>query len=94
MTQFTDFGQTELRTLAELPDPGHRSAVLAGAARADALDDEDDIDAIDAVDKELFPIFEEEGQELIPQLQSRMRDWVRRPPRPLRRRLACGRCTR
>jgi chemosensory pili system protein ChpA (sensor histidine kinase/response regulator) len=79
MTQFTDFGRTELRTLAELPDSGQRSAVAAGAVRADALDDEDDIDAIDAVDKELFPIFEEEGQELIPQLQSRMREWVRRP---------------
>jgi chemosensory pili system protein ChpA (sensor histidine kinase/response regulator) len=79
MTQFTDFGHTELRTLAELPDPGHRSAVMAGTVRADALDDEDDIDAIDAIDQELFPIFEEEGQELIPQLQSRMREWVRRP---------------
>jgi chemosensory pili system protein ChpA (sensor histidine kinase/response regulator) len=79
MTQFTDFGHTELRTLAELPDPGHRSTVVVAGVRADALDDEDDIDAIDAIDQELFPIFEEEGQELIPQLQSRMRDWVRRP---------------
>ena len=31
------------------------------------------------VDAELFPIFQEEGEELLPQLQSRMRDWVRRP---------------
>jgi len=79
MTQFTDFGHTALRTLAELPDQAILSTAMAGAARADALDDEDDIDAIDAVDLELFPIFEEEGLELIPQLQSRMREWVRRP---------------
>jgi chemosensory pili system protein ChpA (sensor histidine kinase/response regulator) len=79
MTQFTDFGHTALRTLAELPDQVILSTAMAGAARADALDDEDDIDAVDAVDLELFPIFEEEGLELIPQLQSRMREWVRRP---------------
>ena len=47
--------------------------------RDDALDDDDDIDAVDLVDEELFPIFREEGEELLPQLQSRMRDWARRP---------------
>jgi chemosensory pili system protein ChpA (sensor histidine kinase/response regulator) len=31
------------------------------------------------VDEELFPIFRDEGEELLPQLQSRMRDWARRP---------------
>jgi len=77
--QFTGFGHTELRSLHELPDPAQRPAAMAAAARVDALDDEDDIDAVDAIDRELFPIFEEEGQELIPQLQSRMREWVRRP---------------
>ncbi len=77
--QFTGFGHTELRSLHELPDPAQRPAAMAAAARVDALDDEDDIDAVDAIDGELFPIFEEEGQELIPQLQSRMREWVRRP---------------
>ena len=56
-----------------------RTAANVQSARADALDDEDDIDAVDAVDAELFPIFEEEGQELIPELQSRMREWMRRP---------------
>jgi len=76
--QLTEFGHTELRTLRELPDPVQRP-VVAPAVRVDALDDEDDIDAVDAIDAELFPIFEEEGLELIPQLQSRMRDWVRRP---------------
>jgi chemosensory pili system protein ChpA (sensor histidine kinase/response regulator) len=78
---FTEFGHTELRSLA---DTGQAPAVrmpadLPVSARPDALDDEDDIDAVDAVDAELFPIFEEEGQELIPELQARMREWMRRP---------------
>ncbi len=77
---FTEFGHTELRTLGELGAAVARSvAGLQPSARADALDDEDDIDAVDAIDAELFPIFEEEGQELIPELQSRMREWMRRP---------------
>jgi chemosensory pili system protein ChpA (sensor histidine kinase/response regulator) len=79
LPHFTQFGATELRTLGDLPAMAPREAELAPAARADALDDEDDIDAVDAVDAELFPIFEEEGQELIPQLQTRMREWMRRP---------------
>ncbi|MBE7419240.1 MAG: Hpt domain-containing protein [Ideonella sp.] len=77
--QFTEFGHTELRTLGEGLAAPTRAADLGASARPDALDDEDDIDAVDAVDAELFPIFEEEGQELIPQLQARMREWMRRP---------------
>jgi len=50
-----------------------------GGARADAFDDEEDIDAVDATDAELFPIFEEEAEELLPQLHSRLRDWLLRP---------------
>ncbi|MCG3190633.1 MAG: Sensor histidine kinase RcsC [Burkholderiaceae bacterium] len=77
---FTEFGGTELRSLSDLPAAGAREATpMPVSARPDALDDEDDIDAVDAVDPELFPIFEEEGQELIPQLQSRLREWMRRP---------------
>jgi len=77
--QFTEFGHAELRTLGEVSATPTRAADLGATARPDALDDEDDIDAVDAIDAELFPIFEEEGQELIPQLQSRMREWMRRP---------------
>ncbi|KPF44209.1 hypothetical protein IP80_18055, partial [beta proteobacterium AAP65] len=33
----------------------------------------------DAIDEELLPIFEEEAEELLPQLQSRLRDWLERP---------------
>lgn len=58
----------EPKPAAHLPD-------LAG----DANDDEDDIDAVDAVDAELFPIFEEEGQELLPMLATQIRDWAREP---------------
>ncbi len=45
----------------------------------DEAADEDDIDAVDAVDAELFPIFEEEGQELLPMLATQIRDWAREP---------------
>jgi len=79
LPHFTEFGGAELRTLADLPATPVREGGIAPSARPDALDAEDDIDAVDAVDAELFPIFEEEGQELIPQLQSRMREWMRRP---------------
>ncbi len=43
---------------------------------------DDDIDAVDALDAELFPIFEEEADELLPQLQSRLRDWHDHPGNP------------
>ncbi|XAH24569.1 Hpt domain-containing protein [Xylophilus sp. GW821-FHT01B05] len=48
-------------------------AVGAGAT----LDD--DIDVLDAVDADLFPIFEEEAQELLPALGSALRQWAARP---------------
>jgi len=51
------------------------AAAAAMAAQAEA----DDIDAVDAIDTDLFPIFEEEAEELLPQLQSRLRDWLDRP---------------
>ncbi len=33
----------------------------------------------DHIDAELFPIFEEEAEELLPQLQGKLRDWAERP---------------
>jgi chemosensory pili system protein ChpA (sensor histidine kinase/response regulator) len=68
-------GQAEFKTLAPLPVDAVRSAPV----RADALDGDDDIDAVDAVDAELFPIFEEEAEELLPQLAGKLREWARRP---------------
>ena len=50
-------------------------------ARAVALasDVDDDIDAIDVIDPDLFPIFEEEAAELMPQLGGALRQWASRP---------------
>jgi chemosensory pili system protein ChpA (sensor histidine kinase/response regulator) len=52
------------------------------APPADVAQDEDEIDAVDAIDAELFPIFEDEAEELLPQLMSRLRDWADRPGDP------------
>jgi chemosensory pili system protein ChpA (sensor histidine kinase/response regulator) len=40
------------------------------------------VDELDAVDAELFPIFEEEADELLPQLQQRLREWHDHPGTP------------
>ena len=48
-------------------------AVSAGS------DVDDDIDAIDVIDPDLFPIFEEEAAELLPQLGGALRQWASRP---------------
>lgn len=42
-------------------------------------DIDDDIDVLDTIDVDLFPIFAEEAQELIPQLDGALRQWVSRP---------------
>ncbi|MEP7139352.1 MAG: Hpt domain-containing protein [Caldimonas sp.] len=50
------------------------------AARASTYGDVDDeIDSVDAVDLELFPIFEEEAQELLPKLDGQLRAWLHEP---------------
>src|SRR5439155_62097 len=73
-------GLPELKPFMARPTEAVRSvAVHDGGPQVD-----DDIDAIDAVDAELFPIFEEEGQELLPQLASQLRDWS------IRRRRRCS----
>ncbi|MGB4115360.1 MAG: Hpt domain-containing protein [Polaromonas sp.] len=42
-------------------------------------DGDDDIDAVDAIDAELFPIFDEEATELMPELGGALRQWSARP---------------
>ena len=42
-------------------------------------DEDDEIDAVDAIDDELFPIFDEEATELMPQLGGALRQWSARP---------------
>ena len=55
------------------------SSFIASPAAAFADEDDDGIDAVDAIDEELFPIFEEEGAELMPQLGGALRQWSVRP---------------
>jgi len=45
------------------------------------LGEDSDIEAQDAIDPDLFPIFEEEAQELLPQLAADMRQWAAHPDR-------------
>jgi chemosensory pili system protein ChpA (sensor histidine kinase/response regulator) len=69
---------TQPVALSDFAPLGDLSAAPSGA-RADAFDDDQDIDAVDAVDAELFPIFEEEAAELLPELQARLRQWHDHP---------------
>ncbi len=48
-----------------------------GGAEVSLEDSEDSVDATDAVDVDLFPIFEEEAAELLPQLGTALREWSR-----------------
>ncbi len=65
--------------LASVPAPAHRAATpLRPLAEFDD-DDQDDIDVADAIDPDLFPIFEEEALELMPQLGGALRQWTARP---------------
>jgi chemosensory pili system protein ChpA (sensor histidine kinase/response regulator) len=66
--------QPQLRPVAAPAAPVARAAAVVAI-----VDDEDDIDAVDAVDPDLFPIFEEEAQELLPQLGGALRQWSARP---------------
>ena len=79
-----------LRDIAAAPMPAEAAArietrphqhMAASDGIADvALDDsEDAIDMADAVDVDLFPIFEEEAQELLPQLGQALRQWAHHP---------------
>ncbi len=53
------------------------TAIESGAYATQDADDE--LDETDAVDPELFPIFEEEAVELLPQLGAALRQWSARP---------------
>ncbi len=63
------------------PVPDNDQQVDAAIANAMALDTEhdDDIDVLDMIDPDLFPIFEEEALELLPQLGASLRQWSARP---------------
>ena len=73
-TRFDPLGMTELKPFGEVPVEAPRTS-----SAHELVDNDDVIDAVDAVDAELFPIFAEEAEELLPQLASRLRDWARKP---------------
>lgn len=66
-------------SLPELPAVQPAAAVAQPLGSASLDDDEDDIDLADAIDPDLFPIFEEEAVELMPQLGGALRQWSARP---------------
>jgi len=72
----TQVPQELLATVA----PAKAAVVEVAPAPLTLVDAEDeDIDAIDHLDVDLFPIFEEEAAELLPQLGGALRQWVARP---------------
>lgn len=79
-TGFGGLGLGELQALQ--PAAAEPVALNLGRRAADdgVFDDEHQpLDTQDEVDAELFPIFEEECAELLPQLFERLRDWAARP---------------
>ncbi|MDR1968085.1 MAG: response regulator, partial [Burkholderiaceae bacterium] len=62
-----------------LPQPAPAAATQASAAVPQQHRIGDDIQVADAVDAELFPIFEEEAQELLPRLSAALRQWTGQP---------------
>ncbi len=70
----------QLPTPATVPEP-FRAVEAPTVSVPDVVleDSEDAIDLTDAVDPDLFPVFEEEAAELLPQLGSALRAWAQRP---------------
>ena len=73
----------QVATLSALPvhaaSAPNRASVLSVLSDDIDGDEDDEIDAVDAVDTELFPIFDEEAIELMPQLGGALRQWSARP---------------
>ena len=80
ITQPAPLGLPEFKELAPLPavSEATRVATVGGGMDLRWVND-DDIDAEDNVDVDLFPIFEEEAQELLPELAAQMRQWIGSP---------------
>ena len=69
------------KTIVQAPIAQPAGLQVAPEQRAPvvAVDNEEELDVTDAIDPDLFPIFEEEGAELMPQLGSALRAWASRP---------------
>lgn len=76
-TTLAPLGLPEMRPFRPLDDAA-QDAVRHSGGEVD-LGEDADIDAVDAVDADLFPIFEEEALELLPQLAGDMRQWLAHP---------------
>ena len=74
-SQFDLLGMVELKPFVALP----ASPAAAMPVRRDVPDVDDELDSVDALDAELFHIFVEEGEELLPQLSAKLRAWARHP---------------
>ncbi|HEY1392909.1 MAG TPA: response regulator, partial [Methylibium sp.] len=74
-----ELGQAELKAFVPLEVSSAVAPATPSRSRGGEADFDDEIDAVDVVDPDLFPFFEEEGQELLPLLASQMRDWQRHP---------------
>ncbi|MDT7834414.1 hybrid sensor histidine kinase/response regulator [Aquabacterium sp. OR-4] len=71
-----ELGRAALLPFTALPEA---AAPVATPLRDAGPGLDDEIDAVDSLDEELFPVFVEEGLELLPQLHGRLRDWSQRP---------------
>jgi chemosensory pili system protein ChpA (sensor histidine kinase/response regulator) len=69
--------------LAPVPEPVAEQVPVAPVAVPAPLNvaqaQDVDIDAVDSLDPDLLPIFEEEAQELMPQMGTALRQWMARP---------------
>ena len=72
-TVFCDLGQSVFH--AFVPPTFDAPSKVSRAA----FDSEEDLDSVDVVDADLFPFFEEEALELLPQLSLHLRDWTGQP---------------
>ncbi len=63
------------------PELSAASSAFPASSNASSVSNpgDDELDAVDAIDPELFPIFDEEAAELMPQLGSALRQWSARP---------------
>ena len=74
-----------LEEVAVFSPPMHALVAPSGAGQVRLDDDGDTLDLHDAVDADLFPIFEEEAAELLPQLGTALRAWTQHPGDPIPR---------
>lgn len=72
-------GITPVPVPVPVPAPIAAVAAASFATAAFSEDVDDEFDAVDVIDPDLFPIFEEEGAELMPQLGGALRQWSARP---------------